>query len=135
MFFRWVEGNPSFEIDGRVSNEIARVLGREDCINDFLKILHTMRITGFEIEKETYVKVFNRFYKHKMISTAVELYEFAIEASKNLSYHDFIFLLKKIIVSKDLDTIRIYTSVENYIKGSAFDGVLKSLRSVGRLGE
>ena len=44
-------------------------------------------------------------------------------------------------MSKDLDmslvskVVRIYTSAGNSIKGSAFDGVLKSLRSVGRLGE
>lgn len=141
VFFQWVEANPSFEIDGRVSNAMARVLGREDCIEQFWEILHKMRSSGFEMERETFLKVINRFYKRRMIASAVDLFEFAMGGSEKPQFEDFIFLLKRVVVSKDLSTslvskvVRIFVSAGNGIKSSAFDGVVKSLTSVGRLGE
>ncbi|ONK82010.1 uncharacterized protein A4U43_C01F35200 [Asparagus officinalis] len=141
MFFQWIEENPSFEMDARVSNAMARVLGREDCIDKFWEILQKMKNSGFQIERETLVKVLDRFIKRRMISQSVELYAFAMGRSENPQLQDFLFLLKKVLVSKDLNlslvsnVVQAYISAANVIRGSTFDGVLKSLRSVGRLGE
>ncbi|OAY69510.1 Pentatricopeptide repeat-containing protein, mitochondrial [Ananas comosus] len=140
-FFRWVEGNPSFAPDGRVYNAMARVLGREDCIDEFWGILRKLRNLGYELEKETYIKVSDRFHKWKMLAAAVDLFKFAMAGSDKPSVHDFVFLLKKIVVSDDLDLNLISTVVRTFIngghsiKGSVFDTVLKSLKSVGKLGE
>ncbi|KAG1364299.1 pentatricopeptide repeat-containing protein, mitochondrial-like [Cocos nucifera] len=139
MFFRWVEENTSFKIDGRVYNVMARVLGREDCIKEFWDVLHKIRDGRHELEVETYIKVLERFIKRKMIAEAVNLYEFAMGISEKPSPQDFVFLLRKIVVSKDPDlnlitsVVRIFINTGNSIKGQVFDTVLKSLRSVGKL--
>ncbi|XP_072962439.1 small ribosomal subunit protein mS81 (rPPR8)-like [Typha angustifolia] len=141
MFFRWVEGNSSFKVDGKVYNAMARVLGREDCIEEFWDVLGKIRDGGYDLEKETYVKVSERFHKRKMLAAAVDLYQFAMKGSEKLTDQDFLFLLKKIIVGKDLDlnlvtkVVSTFRSAGDSIRGSVFDGVLKSLRSVNKLAE
>ncbi|KAJ0988201.1 hypothetical protein J5N97_006557 [Dioscorea zingiberensis] len=139
-FFRWAEGKPSFRVDGSVYNALARVCGREDCMEEFRIILQRMRNEGYGMEKETYVKVSHRFYNRKMIVEAVELFEFAMHGSEKPQHSDLLLLLRKIAVSKDLDmdlvskAVRVYKNAGQSVKGSVFSGVLKSLASVGKLG-
>lgn len=141
VFFQWVEGSRSIKIDARGYNSMARVLGREDCIEDFWEVLHKMRSNGYELETETYNMVLGRFLTRRMSARAVDLYEFAMGGSVKPSLRDFIYLLKKVVSSKDLNldlisrVVRVFVDAGNSVDGSAFDAVLKSLRSVGRLGE
>ncbi|KAJ6841608.1 pentatricopeptide repeat-containing protein-like, mitochondrial [Iris pallida] len=53
VFYQWVEKISSLEIDGKIYNAMARVLGREDCVDDFWVLLHKMRSCGFGLEMET----------------------------------------------------------------------------------
>ena len=141
IFFRWVEESGLFKHDERTYNAVARVLGREDCIDRFWKVVDEMRSKGYEMEEETYVKVLGRFCKRKMIKDAVDLYDFAMAGANKPSVDCCIFLLKKVAVSKQLDmelfsrVLRIYTDSGNVLTNSMLNAVLKSLTSVGRLGE
>lgn len=141
VFFRWLEENPSFKIEGKVYNSMARVLGHEDCMEEFRDVLHKMRNAGYKMEMETYIKVSGRFHKRRMVAGAVDLYEFAMCGSEKPSLQDFMFLLKKIVVSKDPEmdlisrVVRVFVDAGNSVKKSTFNAVLKSLRSVGKLGE
>lgn len=141
VFLEWVRDIQSFKMDGTVYNALAKVLGREDCIKEFWDVLHKMRNAGYKLENDVYFTVLDRFHKRKMVAAAVDLYEFSMTGPGKPPASDFLLLLKKIVVSKDLDMtlisrlVRIFLNFGNTINASIFDGVLKSLKSVGRLGE
>ncbi|GLU01695.1 hypothetical protein SLE2022_189880 [Rubroshorea leprosula] len=141
IFFRWVEESGLVKHDEGTYNAMARVLGREDCIDRFWKVVDEMRSKGYEMEMETYVKVLVRFSKRKMIKDAVDLYEYAMNGANRPSVHCCTFLLRKIAVAKQLDmelfsrVLRIFTEGGNVLTDSMLDAVLKSLTSVGRLGD
>ncbi|PKA58668.1 Pentatricopeptide repeat-containing protein [Apostasia shenzhenica] len=141
VFFNWIRDQKSFKIDGPAYNAMAKVLGREDCVQEFWELLHLMSLSGYGMEKDVYFTVLGRFLNRKMVTAAVNLYEFAMNGSRKPPASDFLYLLKKLAVSKDLDTplitrvVRIFINDGNAVKKLTFDGVLKSLRSVGRLGE
>ncbi|PAN04575.1 hypothetical protein PAHAL_1G076500 [Panicum hallii] len=142
VFFQWVEQSAGAGISwGKVYNLMARVLGREDCIEEFREVLRKMRSKGLEMDRDVYVTVTDRFLKRKMVEDAVDLFRFMTNRPEKLLRDDFIFLLKKVLVTGELDlklvtrVLRYYRHVGSEVKDSAFDSVLKSLRSVGRLGE
>lgn len=141
MFFEWVKDQQLFNIDGTVYNAIAKVLGREDRMEEFWSVLHQMRNAGCRMEKHMYSTVMDSLHKRKMISATVDLYEFAITDPGKLAAGDFLHLLKKIVVSKDLDinlisrVVSIFINSGNKVKHSTFNGVLESLTRVGRLAE
>lgn len=141
QLFRWIEESSFFKHNEQTYNVMARILGREDCLDSFWKIVHEIRNGGYEIELETYVKVTGRFCYRKMIKEAVELYEFAMASSDRPSMHSCTFLLRKIVVSKQLDmslfsrVVKAFTGNGNLLTESMLKAVLKSLRSVGRVGE
>ncbi|CAL9079813.1 unnamed protein product [Musa acuminata var. zebrina] len=141
LLMEQVENRTSLKIDGGVYNAMARILGRKDCINEFQDLLRKMRDQGHELELKTYIKVSHWFHQRKMLAEVADLYEFAMSGTVKPPPQDFLFLLKKIVLSKDLDldlitrVVRIFVEDGNSIKRSVFGGVLKSLRSVGRLGE
>ncbi|XP_061362091.1 pentatricopeptide repeat-containing protein At3g02490, mitochondrial-like [Gastrolobium bilobum] len=141
IFFRWIEESGLFKHDGGSYNAMARVLGREDSIDRFWKLVGDMRSAGFEMEIETFVKVLGRFCKRRMIKDAVELYEFAMAGTNKPSPECCSFLLRKVAASKELDmglfsrVVKVYTGNGNVLTDSIVDAVLKSLTSVGRIGE
>lgn len=142
VFFQWVEQSAGTGIGwGKVYNAMARVLGREDCIEEFREVLRKMRGKGVEMDRDVYVTVTDRFLKRKMVEDAVDLFRFMTSRPEKLSMEDFVFLLKKVVVTGDLDlklvtrVVRYYQHAGNEVKAQAFDSVLKSLRSVARLGE
>ncbi|XP_004491765.1 pentatricopeptide repeat-containing protein At3g02490, mitochondrial-like [Cicer arietinum] len=141
IFFRWVEESEVFKHDGCTYNAMARVLGREDSIDRFWKLVGDMRNAGFEMEVETFVKVLGRFCKRRMIKDAVELYEFAMAGDDKPSPPCGTFLLKKVVSSKELDmdlfsrVLKVFTGNGNALTDSVADAVLKSLTSVGKIGE
>lgn len=142
VFFRWVEQSAGSGIGwGKVYNAMARVLGREDCIQEFREVLRKMRGKGLEMDRDVYVTVTDRFLKRTMVEDAVDLFRFMASRPEKLSREDFVVLLKKVVVTGDLDlklvtrVVRYYQHAGNEVKAFAFDSVLKSLRSVARLGE
>ncbi|KAE9449404.1 hypothetical protein C3L33_18691, partial [Rhododendron williamsianum] len=96
---------------------------------------------GFEMARETYIEVLGQFVKRKMIKDAVDLYEFAMGDANKPSIQDFTFLLRKVVVSKELDmdlflkVIQAFTEGGNVLTDLNVYVVLKSLLSAGRLGE
>lgn len=141
IFFRWMEEAELLKHDQQTYNAVARVLGREDCMDRFWKVVDDMRSNGYELELETYLKVLGRFCKRKLIKDAVDLYEFAMAGTNKPSVDCCTFLLKKIVVGKELDmvlfsrVVSIYTESGNALTNSMLNAVLKSLTSVGRHGE
>ncbi|GMI68640.1 hypothetical protein like AT3G02490 [Hibiscus trionum] len=141
IFFRWIEERGFVKHDEKSYNAVARTLGREDCIDRFWKVVDEMRSFGYEMEMETYTKVFDHFCKGKMMKEAVDLYEFAMASSNKPSVSCTTFLLKKLVVSKQLDmrlfvrVVRTFVESGNVLTDSMAGSVLKSLTSVGRLGE
>ncbi|KAG8366993.1 hypothetical protein BUALT_Bualt16G0026200 [Buddleja alternifolia] len=141
IFFRWVEESGLFRHDQGSFNAIATVLAREESCEKFWRVVHEMRSKGYEMERETYVNVLERFVKRKMIKNAVELYEFAMIGENKPSADDCIFLLKKIVVGKELDmdlflkVVKISKANGNRLTNANMDSILKSLTSVGRMNE
>lgn len=141
IFFRWIEECGLVKHNEDSYNAMARVLGREDCIDRFWKVVDEMRNFGYAMETETYVKVLGRFCRRKMIKDAVDLYDFAMAGSNKPSVSCCTFLMRKLAVNKQLDidlfsrVVRIFTESGNVLTDSMVDAVLKSLTSVGRLGE
>ncbi|XP_027076496.2 pentatricopeptide repeat-containing protein At3g02490, mitochondrial-like [Coffea arabica] len=141
IFFRWVEESGLCKHDERTYNAMVRALASEDASNKFWRVVDEMRNAGFEMYRDTYVDVLGRFVKKGMIKDAVDLYEFAMGGLNKPSVHDCTFLLRKIVVGKELDmnllsrVVRIFREGGNVITNSAFDAVLKSLTSVARVGE
>ncbi|KAK4367652.1 hypothetical protein RND71_011444 [Anisodus tanguticus] len=141
IFFRWIEESGLFKHDERTFNAMVRVLGREESSEKFWKLVDEMRTAGFEMERETYIRVLDNFVKRKMIKDAVDLYEFAMVGINKPSSQDCTFLLKKIVVSKELDlylfskVLRVFTESGNSLTGANLDAILKSLTSVDRFGE
>ncbi|KAL2570937.1 hypothetical protein GLYMA_18G278400v4 [Glycine max] len=141
IFFRWLEESGLFKHDGRTYNAMARVLGREDLIDRFWKLVGDMRSAGFEMEAETFVKVLGRFCKRRMVKDAVELYEFAMAGANKPTVQCCVFLLRKVAAGKELDTdlfsrvLKVFTGNGNVLTDSVANAVLKSLTSVGRTGE
>lgn len=141
IFFRWLEEGGVFKHDGCTYNVMARVLGREDMIDRFWKVLGDMRDAGCEMEIETLVKVLGRFCKRKMIKDAVDVYEFAMAGKNKPSPDCCTFLLKKIVVCKELDldlfsrVLKVFTGSGNVLLDPMANAVLKSLTSVGRTRE
>lgn len=141
IFFRWIEESGLFKHNEQTFNAIVRVLGRVESSEKFWKLVDEMRTAGFEMERETYIRVLDNFVKRKMIKDAVDLYEFAMVGINKPSSQDCTFLLKKIVVSKELDldlfskVLRVSTESGNSLTGANLDAILKSLTSVDRFGE
>lgn len=141
IFFCWIGESGMFKHDEQTYNAMARVLGREDSIDRFWKVVDEMRSHGYEMEVETFAKVLGRFCKRRMIEEAVNLYEFAMAGSNKPSVDCLTFLLKKIAVSKHLDlslfsrTLKVFTEAGNAVTDPMVFAVLKSLSTVGRIGE
>jgi pentatricopeptide repeat protein len=142
VFFAWVEQSAGAGIGwGKVYNAMAKAIGQEDCIEEFRDVLRKMSSKELGMDKEVYVTLVGRFLKRKMFEDAVDLFRFAMGGTEKPSAEDFVFLLKKVVVRDDLDlkmvmrVVRIYQKAGNEVKHSVFDAVIKSLRSMGRLGE
>ncbi|XAR51590.1 hypothetical protein NMG60_11006259 [Bertholletia excelsa] len=141
IFFRWIQESSLFKHDELTYNAMVRVLGREDCIDKFWRVVNEMRGEGHDLLAKTYVEVLQRFVHRRMMKDAVDLYEFASCGANKPLIEDCTFLLRKIVTSKDIDmdlfqkVVRTFSGSGNVLSSSTFDAVLKSLISVGRVGE
>lgn len=141
MFFWWVEEDPSFKHDKVSYNAMLKVLGREDSVEKFWRIVDEMKGAGYEMDMETYVLVIGRFYDRRMVKDAVDLYEFMMGSETKPNVSDSIFLLRKIVTSKDFGidlfsrALKIYADAGNSLTRSNLDSLVKALISVERLQE
>lgn len=141
IFFRWIEESNLFKHDEATYNAMAMVLAREDCVDKFWKVVSEMRGVGLELKKEMYIDVLMKFVRRRMIKDAVDLYEFAMCGATKPSVPDCTLLLRKVVAGKELDmdsfqkTVRAFTQGGNRLTNPILNAVIKSLISVGRVGE
>ncbi|XP_078443591.1 pentatricopeptide repeat-containing protein At3g02490, mitochondrial-like [Wolffia australiana] len=141
LFFRWASDNASFKPEGKSYNAMARILGREGSMERFWDLLQEMKLAGQGLEPETYLKVSRRFLSRGMTKEAVDFFEHAMDAGEKPSLRDFLHLMRKIVMCRELElhlvsrTVRIFKNGGYPLKDSIFGSVLKSVVSVGRLGE
>lgn len=67
---------------------LPRVLSKEDESEKFWKIVDEMRSAGHEMERETYIDIFERFVEWKMIKDALGLCEFGATQKRLLQDMD-----------------------------------------------
>jgi pentatricopeptide repeat protein len=136
FFFNWLEQkSPTFEITGPVYITVIEVSAKEGYTKEFSWMLQKMKDAGIKLETDTYVNLMRRLIVNRMISAAVKLFQFSPD-------RDLLILLKEIASCKDFDVKLFLKVVSSYLKDgnsidnpSIFDGILKSLISVGRLEE
>ncbi|XP_068642844.1 pentatricopeptide repeat-containing protein At3g02490, mitochondrial-like [Aristolochia californica] len=140
-FFDWVLETDGEKLGSKSYNVMLGLLGSKGCVKEFWDMVDKMTNKGHLMEIETYIEVLGRFFKRKMLKEAVDLYDFMMSGPNKPPVQDSVFLLKKIVASKDLDmelfsrVIRIFTTGGNHLSKRNFDSVLKSLTSSGKLGE
>uniref|UniRef100_A0A5B7C193 PROP1-like PPR domain-containing protein n=1 Tax=Davidia involucrata TaxID=16924 RepID=A0A5B7C193_DAVIN len=139
--FKWVSGHSSYEHNSVTYNGIVRVLGRDDSIVEFWSMVKEMKSVGHEMDLDTYIKVSRSFQKCKMLKDAVELYELMLDGPYKPSIQDCSVLLRTISRSgnPDLDlvfrVVKKYEAAGNSLSKAVYDGIHRSLTSVGRFDE
>ncbi|CAN6449333.1 unnamed protein product [Victoria cruziana] len=140
-FFRWVGSRPAYRHTAATYASIVRVLGRSDSIEEFWNTVKEMKDEGYELDFDTYIKLARRFQKWKMMKDAVDLYEFMMEGPYKPSMQDCSLLLQQIALSglPDMDlvfrVVQIFENGGNSLSKSVYDGIHRSLTSVGRFDE
>ncbi|KAK1313153.1 Pentatricopeptide repeat-containing protein [Acorus calamus] len=140
-FFNWVRKTSDYEPNSVTYNAVLRVLAREESIEQFWRVIDEMKGEGFEVDIDTYIKLMRRFEKLKLMEEAVSLYEIMMRGPCKLSIGDCGRLLRSIASSKDpnLDlvsrVVRIYEEGGYSLSKSVYDGIHRSLVSVGRFDE
>lgn len=140
-FFKWVEERSGFSHNAVTYNAMIRILGRDDCVEDFWNMTKEMKGKGHEMDIDTYIKLLRQFLKWKMMKEAVELYEFMMEGPYKPSIQDCIVLLRQISLSGNPDLDLVFRVVRNYeasgysLSKGVYDGIHRSLTSVGKFDE
>ncbi|XP_059642088.1 pentatricopeptide repeat-containing protein At3g48250, chloroplastic-like [Cornus florida] len=140
-FFNWVGSLSGFEHDSVTYNAVVRVLGRDDSIGEFWIMVKEMKSVGHEMDLDTYIKISRHFQKFKMFKYAVELYELMMDGPFKPSVQDCSVLLQTISRSNspDLDlvfrVVKKFESARNSLSKAVYDGIHRSLTSVGRFDE
>ncbi|XP_051140727.1 pentatricopeptide repeat-containing protein At3g02490, mitochondrial-like [Andrographis paniculata] len=141
IFFRWVQESDLFKHNQQTYDVMARVLGKEDHGKKFWRIVDEMRSRGYEMEGHTYLNISLQFVKNRMLKEAVDLYEFAMFGENKPTARHCTLLLKKVVVSKELDmdlfskVVSIFKANGNELTDSHLKSIIKSLISVGRMPE
>ncbi|CAL5372767.1 unnamed protein product [Camellia sinensis] len=140
-FFKWVSECLGFEHNSVTYNAIARVLGQGDSIAEFWSTVREMKGLGFEMDIDTYIKISRQFQKNKMLKDAVELYELMMDSPYKPLVQDCSVLLRTIAVSgsPDMDlvfrVVKKHEAAGNSLTKSNYDGIHRSLTSIGRFDE
>ncbi|XP_077247778.1 pentatricopeptide repeat (PPR) superfamily protein [Tasmannia lanceolata] len=140
-FFHWLREHQDYKYTAVTYNAIVRILGQEDSIEQFWSMIKEMKSEGHDMDIDTYVKVLRQFQKRKMVKEAVELYEFMMEGPYKPSFQDCSLLLRMISVSGKPDLDLVFRVVKSYeeaghsLTKAIYDGIHRSLTSVGRFDE
>lgn len=138
-FFHWVGGSSSGYQHSTVTyNAALRVLARPNSVAEFWSVVDEMKTLGHEVDLDTYIKVSRQFQKSRMMIEAVKLYEFMMDGPFKPSIQDCSLLLRSLSAgpNPDLDLVfrvsRKYDSTGNSLSKAVYDGIHRSLTSVGR---
>ncbi|KAK4257023.1 hypothetical protein QN277_006669 [Acacia crassicarpa] len=140
-FFNWVGKRSDYEHNTVTYNAIARVIARDDSIEEFWSIIEEMKSVGHEMDIDTYVKIYRNFLKNKMIEDAVKLYELMMDGPYKPSPQDCSILLKYISGGDppNLDlvdrVVNKYASTGHTLYKAIYDGIHRSLTSTGKFDE
>lgn len=140
-FFHWAGRCNGYEHNTVTYNGIARVVGRDDSIELFWRVVEELKSAGHEMDIDTYIKISRQFQKNKMMVDAVKLYEFMMDSPFKPSVQDCGMLLRSIssCENPDLDLVfrvaKKYESTGNTLSKAVYDGMHRSLTSAGRFDE
>ncbi|CAA7056482.1 unnamed protein product [Microthlaspi erraticum] len=141
-FFHWVGGCSSGYKHSTVTyNAALRVFARADSVAEFWSLVDEMKAAGHEVDLDTYIKVTRQLQKSRMMLEAVRLYEFMMDGPFKPSIQDCSLLLRSLSAgpSPDLDLVfrvfRKYESSGRSLSKAVYDGIHRSLTSVGRFDE
>ncbi|KAF8094953.1 hypothetical protein N665_0348s0036 [Sinapis alba] len=144
-FFHWVGGGGGASSGYRYStvtyNAALRVLARPSSVAEFWGVVDEMKTAGHEVDLDTYIKVSRQFQKSRMMVEAVKLYEFMMDGPFKPSVQDCSLLLRSLSAgpSPDLDLVfrvsKKYESTGESLSKAVYDGIHRSLTSVGRFKE
>ncbi|KAK7291601.1 hypothetical protein RIF29_06875 [Crotalaria pallida] len=140
-FFCWVGKQSGYEHNTVTYNAIARVLAREESVEEFWRILDEMKSVGHELDIDTYIKISRQLQKNRMMEDAVKLYELMMDSSYKPSTQDCSILLKSISASNapNLDLVfrvaKKYESTGHTLSKAIYHGIHRSLTSVGKFDE
>ncbi|CAH2064892.1 unnamed protein product, partial [Thlaspi arvense] len=138
-YFHWVGGR--FKHSTVTYNAVLRVLARPNSVSEFWSVVDEMKDAGHEVDLDTYIKVSRQFQKSRMMVEAVKLYEFMMDGQYKPSVQDCSLLLRSLSAgpSPDLDLVfrvsRKYESTGKSLSKAVYDGIHRSLTSVGRFDE
>lgn len=141
-FFRWVGSYSGYRHSTVTYNAVLRLLARPGSVAEFWSVVDEMKETaGGEVDLDTYIKVSRQFQKCRMMVEAVKLYEFMMDGPYKPSVQDCSLLLRSLSAgpSPDLDLVfrvsRKYESTGESLSKAVYDGIHRSLTSVGRFEE
>lgn len=137
-FFNWVKDRESEYEHGSVSyNAMARVLGRDESMENFWDLVREMKQKGFDVDIDTYVKISRHFHKRGLMKDAVELYELMMDGPYKPAVQDCHVLLRQICMGTAPDMDLVYRVVGKYeshghpLTKPIYDGIHRSLTSNG----
>lgn len=139
--FKWFNEGCAWKHNVVTYNALVRVLGRHDSISEFWNMVNEMKNEGHDIDIDTYVKILRRFQKIKMLEDAVKLYEHMMDGPYKPSINDCSLLLRSISASRNPDMELVFRVSKKYeeaghsLSKSFYDGIHRSLTSVGRFEE
>ncbi|KAJ7956164.1 putative Pentatricopeptide repeat-containing protein [Quillaja saponaria] len=140
-FFHWVGNGPDYEHNTVTYNAVARVLGRDVSIGEFWNILGEMKKLNHALDIDTYIKISRNFQKNKMMEDAVKLYELMMDSPYKPSVQNCSNLLRSLSAGDkpNLDLVfrvaKKYESTGHTLSKAIYDGIHRSLTSVGRFDE
>ncbi|GAV65137.1 PPR domain-containing protein/PPR_1 domain-containing protein [Cephalotus follicularis] len=139
--FHWFGRCTYYEHNTVTYNAMLRFLGRHDSVGEFWGVVEEMKNAGHEIDLDTYIKISRQFQKFKMVEDAVKLYELMMDGPYKPSVQDCSILLRGISVGDNPDMNLVFRVANKYVamgqslSKAVYDGIHRSLTSVGRFDE
>ncbi|PIA51664.1 hypothetical protein AQUCO_01100491v1 [Aquilegia coerulea] len=139
--FHWVEEDIGYKHNAVTYNGILRVLCQEESIKEFWSMVKEMQSAGYDIDIDTYIKISRHLLKNKMLNDAAELYELMIDSPYKPSARACSDLLRRISMAATPDLDLVFRVVKKYessgqtLSKALYDGIHRSLTSVGRFDE
>lgn len=142
-FFRWADGRESggYRHSSTTYNAMVRILGKNGLVGQFWDLVKEMKSEGFDIDIDTYIKLFRHFRKKRMMNEAVELYEMMMGGPYKPSAHDCGDLLRQFSMCDDADfelvsrVIRTYEASGYCSTKPFYDGIHRAFTGMGRFDE
>lgn len=140
-FFCWVGVCSGYGHNTITYNATLRVLARHDSVKEFWRVVEVMKEAGHDIDIDTYIKVSRQFQKSRMAEDAVKLFELMMDSPYKPSVQDCNLLLRSLSTSDgtNMDLVyrvaKKYESSGNFISKAIYDGIHRSLTTIGRFDE